>query len=101
MLIAAGALAALDSLVVVASFVSEPPLGGWLLAVGLALALLGPVPRRMWPVLAAQNGITLLSIAHAIHGERVPEASSLFYFAGLFLLGNLLAWPVARYAARR
>ncbi|MFV0625007.1 hypothetical protein ACBY01_13495 [Sphingomonas sp. ac-8] len=101
MLIAAGALAALDSLVLVASFVSEPPLGGWLLAVGLALALLGPVLRRMWPVLAAQNGIILLSSAHAIRGEGVPEASSLFYFAGLLLLGNLLAWPLARYVARR
>ncbi|WP_442678527.1 hypothetical protein ACSBM8_13495 [Sphingomonas sp. ASY06-1R] len=98
--ISAACLAAADNLVVAASFLDAPDLGGWLLAAGLAACLGGIALRMPWLVFAAQNGVLLLSSVHAWHDTRL-ELGHAVEFAAWMLVGNLLVWPLALWAQRR
>jgi len=96
---AALALGALDVFLLTVMFLYRPAGAEILAAVMLAGALAAVLLRRRWLLLASQNVVTAVTLLRLLQWEGPEEAKDLIgpvLFVLLLVLGNLLAWRLAR-----
>lgn len=93
-------LAVFDYAIVAAAFLGKPQGGEWALVAMAALVVASFVLSCGWLIYVAQNAVLVLVTAHALLGGPMPNVNDLIQLLGLFVIGNLLAWPVAQLAER-
>lgn len=90
------ALAVLDYMLIGAAFLGRPKDGDPLTLVVVAGFALALVLRQRWLVFAAQNVVTVLGLVRGLQVGADLRLSDLAGFVLTVLLGNLLAWLIAR-----